>query len=176
MKIWETIENIEVLKANIFHYSKVKRKSPTTQQIGDFDIVQCSNWVNVIAITPEQKIVLIKQYRHGSNSITTEIPGGAVNRLEDMLIGAQRELQEETGYTSQSWKSLGKIEVNPAFMTNYCETFLALDAELTHDQELDPFEEIDVFLKDKNEIHSLIRSGDITHSLVIAAFYLYLEL
>ena len=132
--------------------------------------------MNVIAITPEQKIVLIKQYRHGSNSITTEIPGGAVNRLEDMLIGAQRELQEETGYTSQSWKSLGKIEVNPAFMTNYCETFLALDAELTHDQELDPFEEIDVFLKDKNEIHSLIRSGDITHSLVIAAFYLYLEL
>ena len=176
MKIWETIEKTDIYKANVFHYSKVKRKSPTTQQIGDFDIVQCLNWVNVIAITPEQKIVLIKQFRHGSNSITTESPGGAVNRSEDMLIGAQRELQEETGYTSKSWKSLGKIAVNPAFMTNYCETFLALDAQKTHDQELDPFEEIDVFLQDKNDIHSLIRSGDISHSLVIAAFYLYLEL
>lgn len=176
MKIWNTLEKIKVLKANVFHYVKVKRQSPTTDQVGEFDIIQCLNWVNIIAITPDHKIVLIKQYRHGTNSITTEIPGGAVNLNEEALLGAQRELQEETGYTSKSWRSLGKIEVNPAFMTNYCETFLALDAVKTHDQNLDPFEEIEVFLKDKSEIHSLMRSGEITHSLVVAAFYLFLEL
>lgn len=175
MELWPTIEKIEVLRAHIFRYIKVKRQSPTTQRIGDFDIVQCLNWVNIIAVTPDNKIVLIKQYRHGSNTITTEIPGGAVNPLEDMLLAAQRELQEETGYTSKNWKSLGRIDVNPAFMTNYCETFLAVDAVRTHSQNLDPFEEIDVFLEDQSNIHSLVKKGEINHSLVIAAFYLYLE-
>ncbi|MBC7538259.1 MAG: NUDIX hydrolase [Bacteriovorax sp.] len=176
METWPTLEKIEVLRAHVFRYFKATRQSPTTKKVGDFDIVSCMNWVNIIAITPDDKIVLIKQYRHGSDSITTEIPGGAVNHQEDMLIAAQRELQEETGYTSKNWTSLGKIEVNPAFMTNHCETFLAIDAEKTHDQNLDPFEEIDVFLEDKNAINFLIRRGEITHSLVIAAFYLYLEL
>jgi ADP-ribose pyrophosphatase len=176
MEKWPTLEKIEVLRAHVFRYFKATRQSPTTKKIGDFDIVSCMNWVNIIAITPDDKIVLIKQYRHGSDSITTEIPGGAVNPQEEMLIAAQRELQEETGYTSKNWTSLGKIEVNPAFMTNHCETFLAIDAEKTHDQNLDPFEEIEVFLEDKNAINFLIKRGEITHSLVIAAFYLYLEL
>jgi ADP-ribose pyrophosphatase len=176
MDLWATLEKIEVLRAHVFRYSKVKRQSPISKKIGDFDIVQCLNWVNIIAITSDDKIVLIKQYRHGSDSITTEIPGGAVNHQEDMLLAAQRELQEETGYTSKNWTSLGRVEVNPAFMTNYCETFLAIDAERTHDQNLDPFEEIEVFLEDKNDINLLIRRREITHSLVIAAFYLYLEL
>lgn len=175
MERWPTLEKVEVLKAHVFRYFKAKRQSPISKKIGDFDIVQCLNWVNIIAITPDDEIVLIKQYRHGSDSITIEIPGGAVNHKEDLLLAAKRELQEETGYTSRSWTSLGKIEVNPAFMTNYCETFLAIDAEKTQNQNLDPFEEIEVFLEDKNNINLLIMRGEITHSLVIAAFYLYLN-
>lgn len=176
MELWPTLEKVKVLKAHVFHYIKAKRQSPTTLEIGDFDIIQCLNWVNIIAITPDEKIVLIKQYRHGSDSITTEIPGGAVNHQEDMLLAAQRELQEETGYTSTNWTSLGKIDVNPAFMTNHCETFLAIDAMKTHQQNLDPFEEIDVFLENKNDMDLLIKRGEITHSLIIAAFYLYMKL
>ena len=175
MEKWPTLEKVEVLRAHVFRYLKAKRQSPTTKKISDFDIVQCSNWVNVVAITPDQKIVLIKQYRHGLDCITTEITGGAVDHKEDMLLAAQRELQEETGYTSTNWKSLGRVDVNPAFMTNYCETFLALNAVKTHDQNLDPFEEIDVFLEDKEDINLLIKKGEITHSLIIAAFYLYLN-
>jgi 8-oxo-dGTP pyrophosphatase MutT (NUDIX family) len=173
MEKWPTIEKKKILEAHVFHYTKVKRQSPTTLEVGEFDIVQCLNWVNIVAITPDQKIVLIKQYRHGSESVTTEIPGGAVNYQEDMLLAAKRELQEETGYTSENWTSLGRVDVNPAFMTNACETFLALDAQLTHEQNLDLFEEIDVFLEDKEKIHELIKNNDITHSLVITAFYFY---
>lgn len=175
MDIWPTLERVEVLRAHIFRYLKVKRQSPTTKKIGDFDIVQCLNWVNIIAITPENKIVLIKQYRHGSNHITTEIPGGAVHLGEDSLLAAKRELEEETGYTSTNWRSLGKMDVNPAFMTNSCEIFLAQDARKTHAQNLDPFEEIEVFLEDKEDIDLLIKKGEITHSLIIAAFYFYKE-
>ncbi|MDO9182065.1 MAG: NUDIX hydrolase [Bacteriovorax sp.] len=175
MKKWATFEKVIVQEAHVFRYFTIIRQSPTTQKMGKFDIVQCFNWVNIIAITPENKIVLIKQYRHGTDSITTEIPGGAVNLQEDMLLAAQRELLEETGYSSLRWEKLGRVDVNPAFMTNYCETYLALDAIKTHEQNLDPFEEIDVFLEDKNKIKSLIKNGEITHSLIIAAIYLYLE-
>lgn len=171
MKKWLTLETKKILKAHVFAYLTVKRQSPESLKIGEFDIVQCSNWVNVIAITPLQKIVLIKQYRHGTNSVTIEIPGGAINHNEDELLAAKRELQEETGYTSNNWIFLGKLEVNPAFMTNTCATYLALDATKTHDQNLDPFEEITIFLEDLKSINLLVRNGEITHSIVIAAFF-----
>ncbi|MGZ3809733.1 MAG: NUDIX hydrolase, partial [Bacteriovorax sp.] len=165
MKKWMTIETNNVLKAHVFHYFQVKRQSPLTKKIGEFDVIQCANWVNIVAITPEKKIVLIKQYRHGTDNWTIEIPGGALNSKEDSLAGAKRELEEETGYTSSNWRHLGKLDVNPAFMTNSCETYLALDAVKTSEQNLDPFEEIDVFLEDVKKIPQLVKSGEINHSL-----------
>lgn len=173
MTIWETLEEKVILKAHVFRYKQVRRKSPSTLQVGEFDIIQCSNWVNILAITPEQKVVLIKQFRHGINDYTIEIPGGAVNHSEDPLIGAKRELEEETGYTASKWVSLGKVDVNPSFMTNACETFLAIDAVKTKEQNLDPFEEIEVYLEDINLLPQLVQSGKIAHSLVIAGLYLY---
>lgn len=174
MKIvkWKILSSEVALTASIFRYVKLKSKSPSNDKIGDFDLIQCLNWVNVIAITKDQKIVLIKQYRHGTDQVTVEIPGGAVNPKEDARVGAERELREETGYTSQNWKHLGRVDANPAFMNNHCDTYLALDCEKTHDQDFDPFEEIEVYLRDVKDLRSMVSSGEITHSIVISALYL----
>jgi ADP-ribose pyrophosphatase len=173
MKKWPTISTQKILTAHIFRYLKVERQSPETNKVGEFDVIQCFNWVNIIAITEDQKIVLVKQYRHGTDNITLEIPGGAVHPGEDFLLAAQRELQEETGYTSKNWSFLGQVDANPAFMNNYCQTYLALGARKTHEQNLDPFEEIEVVLKDSTKIMDLVLNGEITHSLIVAAFYFF---
>ena len=100
-----------------------------------------------------------------------DFPKGKLEIGEDAVAAAHRELEEETGYTSKNWISLGKLDVNPAYMTNTCETFLALDAIKTSEQNLDPFEEIEVCLEDLENIAELVKTKKITHSLIVAAFY-----
>lgn len=175
MKItkWKIHQKEVVLTAHVFRYQKVKSESPTTNQIGDFDVVQCLNWVNVIAFNEKNECLLVKQYRHGIEDVTIEIPGGAVHHGEDPLLAAKRELREETGHSANRWVHLGRVDANPAFMNNACDTYLALGAIKTHELELDPFEEIEVIYKTKSEIKNMILSREITHSLVVAAFYLF---
>ena len=172
MEKWKTLSSELLLKAYIFRYFKKKRVSPTTEKIGEFDVIECLNWVNVIALTPAKEIILIRQYRHGTDQVTLEIPGGAVNRGEDTKLAAIRELREESGYTSDNWIYLGQVDANPAFMTNQCDTYLALDAQKTHELELDPFEEIEVTLRKFEDVPQMVKRGEITHSIVISAFYL----
>jgi len=176
MKInkWKIHNKEVVLTAHVFRYQKVQSESPTTREIGNFDVVQCFNWVNIIALDENNEVILVKQYRHGTEEVTLEIPGGAINQNEDSLSAAKRELVEETGYTSSNWKFLGKVDANPAFMNNSCETYLALNAKKTHELSLDPFEEIEVLHKPFHEIKTLIKEKVIKHSLVIAAFYFLL--
>jgi len=152
---------------------KIQRKSQDTGAEGEFDIIQCLNWANVVAITADKKIVLVRQYRHGVDDLTLELPGGAVHIGEDPLLAAQRELEEETGYTAKEWKLLGEVDSNPAFMSNSCKTYLALDAVKTHSQNLDPLEEIEVVLKNVDEIKPMIKSREITHSLIVAALFFF---
>lgn len=175
MKIekWKTLSSEVVLTAKVFRYKRIKTQSPTTLETTDFDIVECFNWINIIAITPENEIVLVRQYRHGLDEVTLEIPGGAAKFDEDHLLTAKRELEEETGFTSKTWEKLITLDVNPAFMTNVCETYVALDAVKTSEQCLDPFEEIEVVTKSLESVPELIKKGEISHSLMVAALATY---
>jgi len=170
---WKKNSEKSILKASVFEYFKVSSTSPDSGKTGQFDVLKCRNWVNIIALTPNQEVVLVKQYRQGTDEITLEIPGGVIHHEEDHFEGARRELEEETGYLAKEWALLGSVDANPAFMTNKCYTYLATGCVNSSSQNLDPFEEIDITTVALEKIPKLIQEGKITHSLVVAAFYLF---
>jgi len=133
------------------------------------------SWVNVIALLPEERVLLVRQWRYGIGAPTLEIPGGMVEiaEEEDAQGAAARELCEETGYRAGRLTYLGEVEPNPAFITNRCSTFVAQDLERIGEPEGDGEEELAVEIVALAEIPQLIVSGAIRHALVIAAFYLF---
>jgi ADP-ribose pyrophosphatase len=154
----------------IFTLFKRDSKSAIQERSGTFYIVDAPDWINVIALTPQKEIVLVKQYRHGIHELTWEIPGGAVDTGDsDPLLAAKRELQEETGFTSDNWEKLGKVSANPAIFTNYCHFYIARNCTITSRQNLDTFEEIEVKTETISKFLQQVREGKIHHSLVIAA-------
>jgi ADP-ribose pyrophosphatase len=132
-------------------------------------VLETRPWVNVIAITDDARVVVVRQYRFGSRSITTEIPGGVIEPGESPKEAAQRELREETGFESPEWIDLGSSSPNPAFHDNTCWHFLAKSARRVSALALDPGEDIEVDLLPEAEFLAQIRAGAISHSLVISA-------
>jgi len=131
-------------------------------------VLNSRDWVNVTAITPEGKIVLVRQYRFGVDKVTTEIPGGILDPGETSKEAAIRELREETGYTSDKWTCLGPVEPNPAFQTNLCHQWLAEEATKTHARDLDDGEDITVLTLTLEEVREEIKSGRLSHSLALS--------
>ena len=131
--------------------------------------LDCPDWVNIIAVTNERQMVLVEQYRHGTDEMTVEIPGGAVDPGESPETSAARELEEETGYRASELIEIGRVEPNPAFLSNRCWTYLAIGCRNDGTVNLDPSEEIAVVLAPLDDFGRLIDNGTITHSLVIAA-------
>ena len=151
------------------------RRSPRTGRDGTYQVLRIADWANVIAITPQDEVVLVAQYRHGLDDITLEIPGGVLEPGEEAGAGVMRELTEETGFTGDEPVLLGTVHPNPAIQDNACTTWLVSGATKTAEPEPDEGEDIDVVLVPRLEIPALLRDGRITHSLVVAAFH-WLEL
>ena len=139
-------------------------------------VLDCPDWVNIVARTPEGRFVVIRQFRFGTGTNTLEIPGGMIDPGEDPLSAAKRELREETGYESEAWTPLGYVEPNPAFQTNRCHHFLATGAVRSASQELDAGEDIVVDTLSPDELRGAIDDGSMRHALVITAVARVLDL
>ncbi|MEE2776244.1 MAG: NUDIX hydrolase [Acidobacteriota bacterium] len=129
-------------------------------------------WVNMIPLRDDGEVVLVRQWRFGTAMPSLEIPGGMVDPGEAPAAASSRELLEETGYGAGKWTELGCVHPNPAIMSNECWIYLAEDLQWIEEPRGDGDEEIDVESVQLDDIPELIRSGEITHSLVLAAFHL----
>jgi 8-oxo-dGTP pyrophosphatase MutT (NUDIX family) len=170
-RAWEAVAESLEHRASIFSIKKRRARSPLSGREHDFDLLESVDWVNIIALTNDGNIVLIRQYRHGTREITCEIPGGAVDQGETPLEAARRELEEETGYLAGSWELIGQVQPNPAFQTNTTYTYLARGASLSGQPQPDENEEIEVEEHPLNEMPRLVGEGTIKHALVLCAFF-----
>ncbi len=146
--------------------------NPRTGKEHDFYVVDTVNWVNVIAVTPREELVMVEQYRHGSNTVELEIPGGMMDPHEtDPLETGVRELREETGYEGGAPRELGRVWSNPAIMNNTTFTVLVENCELKHSLKFDSGEDLITRLVPLSQINGLVADGKIGHSLVVVALF-----
>jgi 8-oxo-dGTP pyrophosphatase MutT (NUDIX family) len=171
---WKTLRSTPIGNFRIFKLRSDVKTSPRTGKEHDFFVLDSVNWVNVIAVTPDQKLVMVEQYRHGSNTVELEIPGGMMDTGEtDPVTTAVRELREETGHEGDHARLLGRIHSNPAIMSNTTYTVLVENCRLKHAVEFDHGEDLVTRLVPVAEIPKLVADEKIGHSLVVVALYYF---
>jgi 8-oxo-dGTP pyrophosphatase MutT (NUDIX family) len=129
------------------------------------------SWASVLALTKNQEVVLVKQFRHAAQAVVWEFPGGVVDDGETPLEGARRELAEETGYTAANLIEVGRFYPNPALQTNFMYAYLAFDAEKTGVQHLDDAEDIEVHLVPLDELIAMTQRGEFCNGLQVAVLF-----
>jgi ADP-ribose pyrophosphatase len=169
---WTIVSEHKEYHTPVFDLYKRTSRHPDMGE-GTFYVVDTPAWINVVAETEDGQVVLIDQFRHGMQAITTEIPGGMVDPGETPLESAKRELLEETGYSSDDWTQIGMVEANPAIMNNETYTFLARNCRKRHSVNPDPHEEIAVWAVTREKLFALVDDGIIRHALVVSALMHY---
>ena len=175
IEIWKRQSSKPIADCRVFSVREDFCARPSDGETHNFFVIEAPDWVNVIALTKEKNVVLIEQYRQGTEEITLEIPGGMVDADEEPEKAARRELAEETGYESSEFIFLGKSRPNPAIQTNWMYHYLALDCEKTRETAFDAHESLATRIVSRSEVENLIKHGEITHSLAVTGFF-YLHL
>jgi ADP-ribose pyrophosphatase len=160
-----------VFETRLFQVDEQERVSPRTGQIHRFSVMGCADWVNIVPITADGKVVMVRQYRYGSSEETLELPGGMIDSTDaNPAEAARRELLEETGYEAPAVEPTGVIAPNPALQSNRTWSFLARDVVYKGAPVLDGGEDIEVVLVPYAEVPARVARGEISHALVVVAF------
>lgn len=169
LRHWERLGDDTLASYKVFHARRSRRRSPRTGSEIGFFLIDTPDWVTVLPLTDDGHVVMVRQYRHGSERVSLEIPGGLIDPHEtDPAAAAARELREETGFAAERLELLGAMSPNPSMMTNRCHAYLATGCRRVGDLAMDPGEDIEVVLVPLAELDDLLRRGGIDHAIVLA--------
>jgi len=169
---WRRISSEQVADCRVFQVRRDRSVNPRDGGEHDFYCIEAPDWINIIPLTARDEVVMIEQYRHGTDEITLEIPGGIVDQNESPREAAAREMLEETGYAAHEIVPLGRARPNPAIQNNWVHTFLARDARYEKEPAFEGTEHTRVRLVPLADVPALIVDGTISHALVILGFHL----
>ena len=174
-KKWEIKSSEYALDCKWLKVRKDRIKMPTGVELDDFYVLEYPDWINIIAITTDGYYVLERQYRHGLQKTSLEICAGTIEKGEDPLIAAKRELLEETGYGEGEWSLFMTSAPNPAAMTNVNYTFIAKGVKKITEQHLEHSEDIDILLVSENELISYMINGEIVQGIMLAPLWRWMR-
>ena len=164
---WKLLRSEEGLDLRIAKIRFDWWKNPRNGSEIKATVLETEDWVNIVALTPEGKILLVKQFRLGIQAVTIETPAGVMEKGEEPKDAAIRELAEETGYTTDDWRYLGSVEPNPAFLDNHCHQFLAKNVVRTQETDQDDGEDVEFSEMTLDEVKEEIKSGRMRNSLAL---------
>jgi ADP-ribose pyrophosphatase len=171
---WEILNRKTLHEFSLMQIEAKEVRSPRTGNATDVLAIHFPAWVVVLAITAAKEVVMVRQYRHGTEKIHLELPGGLIDPDDPSPIAAaRRELLEETGYGSQDLRIIGTCFPQPAILSNKCFIILATDAEYKQGQKLDEGEDIEVIKISIAELSSKINSNDIDNGMTLLAFFYF---
>jgi len=173
--VWHEISRKKIVDCKIFDCYSVKRED-FDGVVADFTIIDAPNWVTVIAPILDngiESIVMVRQFRHGSEQLTIEFPAGMVEKGESPEVAAARELLEETGIKATKLTLLGAGNPNPAFLNNISYTYLAEELLELGVQSLDENESIDIVKISEKELFEQLGSGEFDNGIMVSAFFYY---
>ena len=168
-----TIKSWKILESHHIHKNvRIDKCELPNGMIIDGFVLDYGDWATILAVTRQQEVVLIRQYRHGAQKVILELPGGAMETEgESLMQAARRELLEETGYSSVTFIQIGCVSPNPANQTNQIYSFLAMDVEKVDGQHLDATEDIEVVLKPLEEVIRIAKDGELLQSMQVSTVF-----
>jgi len=170
--LWRRLGSEQLADCRVFRVRRDRSADPRDGREHDFFVIEAPDWINVVPLTDDGRVVLIEQYRHGTGELSLEIPGGMVDPGESPAETAARELLEETGYGGGELTLVGKTRPNPAIQNNWLHTYVARGVRFSAAPVFHGTEQTVTRLVPFGEVPRLIREGAVTHSLVVAAFHL----
>ena len=170
-KCWKVLQSDYLIRNKWLTVRKDYVKLSNGFIVDDYYVLEYPDWVTVIAITEDGKYVMERQYRHGIQKTCYELCGGTVEKGEEVIETARRELKEETGYEGGEWEFFSTTAPNPAAMTNLCYTFVARGVFKSGEQSLEKTEDIDVCEMTEKELLKVMKSGQITQGDMLSPLW-----
>lgn len=172
---WFLRQRQTIFRNGFLHLQREECQHPDLGE-HSFFVLGFRDWVNITPVTEDGQLVLVRQYRRGTDDITLEIPSGSMDPGEtDALSAAIRELREETGYIASEIIPVARVAVNPAIQDNHCHLFLATGCTYDGPPSPDGTEELETVLIPLTEVPELLEKGEIVHSLGMLGMIMSLQ-